>query len=95
MVRELREELAITVDPGDLSFAARLRGPRFEMTYFVVRSWLGEPCNAAPAEHDALARMAEDQLDGLVMSDPIALHGPVDASRVRYRTGASERPAAV
>lgn len=43
------------------------------MAYFVVSSWLGEPCNAAPEEHDALAWVTEIELDGLVMADPMTV----------------------
>jgi 8-oxo-dGTP diphosphatase len=73
LIRELREELAIEVDPGHVSLTARLRGPNFEMAYFLVSSWRGEPCNAAQEEHDELAWVTEGQLDGLVFADPAAL----------------------
>ena len=73
LIRELQEELAIAVDPAHVSLTARLRGPNFEMAYFLVSSWRGEPRNAAPEEHDELAWVAEDQLDGLVLADPATL----------------------
>lgn len=73
LIRELREELAIAVDPAHASITARLRGPNFEMTYFLVRSWRGEPRSAATEEHDALAWVTEGQHDGLVLADPAAL----------------------
>jgi len=77
LVRELREELGIEVAPSDAALFARLKGSNFDVGYYVVSSWTGEPHNAAPNEHVKVAWCSRGELPDLVFSDanilPIAM----------------------
>lgn len=64
LARELREELGIDADVSGEPFA-RVRAADFVMDVRVLDAWRGEPVNAAPEEHDAIAWMAADDLAGL------------------------------
>jgi 8-oxo-dGTP diphosphatase len=68
LVRELDEELGITVDPSALTpatFASTpLGGRRLLLLLFVCRSWRGEP---APLDADALRWICPAELTGIAM----------------------------
>jgi len=67
--RELCEELGIqAVVTGDPF--AHLQGDDFHMDVWVIDRWYGEPVNRDPREHDALAWLNRQELDGLRLADP-------------------------
>lgn len=69
LVRELREELGVdAVVAGDP--IARTVADDFVMDVWVVRTWSGEPVNAAPDEHDDVAWLAPDDLAGRALAHP-------------------------
>ncbi len=51
--RELAEELGIEVEPPASPWEV-LRDGDIELSVFLVDSWVGEPSNTAPDEHDEL-----------------------------------------
>lgn len=67
--RELREELGVeaqvTGDP-----IARTVTRSFVMDVWAVRTWSGEPVNAAPEEHDAIAWLSPEDLVGRALAHP-------------------------
>ena len=75
LVRELREELGIVVDPAGLDPSATLTPePGLTIHVWVVRAWSGEVSNLAPAEHDELGwftplEVAELELPDRVLVD--------------------------
>ena len=72
LVRELCEELGVTVDPADLEFSATvLPGPGLTVHVWVVRSWSGEPANREPAEHDALGWFSLSEVAELELPDRV------------------------
>jgi 8-oxo-dGTP pyrophosphatase MutT (NUDIX family) len=68
--REMHEEIGVTVDPAMMSLVARLSGPNFDVGYYRVDSWVGEPRNAAPEEHSEVGWFSAADLADLVFSDP-------------------------
>ena len=56
LVRELREELAVSVSERDLAPLpdAELVDDDLQLSVWRIESWAGDPVNAAPDEHDAL-----------------------------------------
>ena len=75
LVRELREELGIVVDPAGLESSITLTPePGLTIHVWVVRSWSGEVSNLAATEHDALGwftpvGVAELELPNRVLVD--------------------------
>lgn len=69
LVRELREELGVeaVVTGGPI---ARTVAADFVMDVWAVRTWSGEPVNAAPHEHDDLAWLAPGDLAGRALAHP-------------------------
>jgi 8-oxo-dGTP diphosphatase len=65
LVRELREELGITVSEPSSLPVQEIRGATFDMQIWLVDSWTGTPVNAAPDEHDAVAWFRISGLDSL------------------------------
>lgn len=66
--RECRGEIAIEVvktRPLEVS----LWNPNLEPHAFLVTDWQGEPINAAPEEHEALAWFSLDELPELTFAD--------------------------
>jgi len=66
LVRELAEELGVTVDhcsPAGLVEATDLR-----LTVFRVDGWTGDPVNRAPDEHDELRWCTTEDVVGLAMA---------------------------
>ena len=70
LVRELAEELDVTIDEptgdGDLI----LTGETWHLTVWVVRGWTGDPRNAQPDEHDDLAWFSLTSALELDFADP-------------------------
>jgi mutator protein MutT len=70
LVRELAEELDVTIEEpvgdGDL----RLEGEAWRLTVWVITTWAGEPRNVQPDEHDALAWFGLDAALALDFADP-------------------------
>jgi 8-oxo-dGTP pyrophosphatase MutT (NUDIX family) len=67
--RECREEAAVEVSDErrvDLDIA----DPDLVPHAFLITTWVGEPVNAAPEEHDALAWFRVDELAGLTLAHP-------------------------
>ena len=77
LVRELREELAITIAPPTGTPLATVTVPQFEMPVWVVDAWDGQVVNAAPDEHDAIGWFGPDE----VPEEDLAL--PVYAELIR------------
>ncbi|MDG6103882.1 NUDIX domain-containing protein [Dactylosporangium aurantiacum] len=65
LVRELREELAITVPAPPGPPLHELRTAAFDMQIWLVERWTGTPVNAAPEEHDAVAWFGKADLGDL------------------------------
>lgn len=64
LARELHEELGVDAHViGEPS--ARVRAADFVMDVWLVDAWSGELVDAAPHEHDAIAWLTADDLDGL------------------------------
>jgi 8-oxo-dGTP diphosphatase len=59
LVRELREEIGVTVRvPGnDCHF--RLSTEDFDMQVWVITEWVGDPTNKSPHEHDEISWFSE------------------------------------
>jgi len=55
LVRELREELDITVDEPSYRPMMTVRTSECDMRIWLVEAWTGTPNNAAPHEHDAIS----------------------------------------
>lgn len=82
--REAFEELGVAVRVTPSSLFARLEGVDYRVAYYLVDSWVGEPANAAPAEHVAVRWWPRDDLEDLCYAD----HNVVPILR-RALTGAA------
>ncbi|GAA2036139.1 hypothetical protein GCM10009756_31050 [Pseudokineococcus marinus] len=69
LVRELREELAVEAQVHGAPIA-RTVADTFVADVWAVHRWHGEPVNAAPDEHDALAWLDVGDLAGLDLAHP-------------------------
>ena len=65
LVRELREELGITVSEPSGPPIREIRTATFDLQVWLVDRWTGTPANAAPDEHDAVAWFETSDLDSL------------------------------
>jgi mutator protein MutT len=54
LVRELQEELGITIREPSQPPVAVIGAEDFRMQVWVIESWIGTPTNVAPEEHDDL-----------------------------------------
>lgn len=69
VVRECQEELGVRPrDPR--AFALSCAAPAVVMHGFVVERWDGDPVNAAPEEHDALAWVTASRLRQIELAHP-------------------------
>ena len=68
LVRECREELGIEVTAADDPLLVDLDDIR--LWVFVVRSWRGDPVNAAPEEHEVIRWFDVDALPTAELADP-------------------------
>ena len=67
--RELGEELGVTAVVTGAPFA-QVRGGDFRMDVWIIDRWNGEPANADPTEHDALAWLNDLEMAALRLADP-------------------------
>jgi mutator protein MutT len=65
LVRELREELGITVAQPSGPPIHEIGIAAADMQIWLIDRWTGTPVNAAPDEHDSVAWFAASDLDGL------------------------------
>jgi 8-oxo-dGTP pyrophosphatase MutT (NUDIX family) len=79
--REVREELGIVVEIRAASADSRLRGPNFDVAYFIFDSWVGTPVNAAPEEHVAIGWFTAAEVAELTLADAHLLPIVLDALR--------------
>jgi 8-oxo-dGTP diphosphatase len=86
LVRELREELGITITEPSGAPMWEIRADTADMQIWLVEVWTGTPVNAAPEEHDAIAWFEAGQLadlrlahDSYLTTFTRALAGPEDA----------------
>lgn len=72
LVREMREELGIRVDPptGAPDAVIRDEDAGFELSIWVVDAWDGEIVNAAPGEHDGIRWVTADDIEALSLAHP-------------------------
>ena len=72
LVRELREELGIIVDPTGLDSSSALTPePGLTIHVWVVRAWSGEVSNLAPEEHDELGWFTPVEVAELELPDRV------------------------
>lgn len=72
LVRELREELGVTVAPPGPP-ALQVAYPDWSLDAWVLDAWEGEPVNLAPHEHDALAWVDAAGAAALPLADAYVL----------------------
>jgi 8-oxo-dGTP pyrophosphatase MutT (NUDIX family) len=65
LVRELREELGLTIAEPSGPPMKEVCAEAFDMQIWLVDVWAGAPVNAAPDEHDAIAWFGLTDLAGL------------------------------
>jgi 8-oxo-dGTP diphosphatase len=70
LVRELAEELGVTITPPSHASAAAITTDQFHMRIWLIESWTGIPTNTAPDEHDHLIWADLDQAHGLDLAHP-------------------------
>jgi 8-oxo-dGTP pyrophosphatase MutT (NUDIX family) len=70
LVRELREELGITVPLPTAPEFSRLAADGYSMGIWVVTEWAGTPTNCSPDEHDDLAWFTSGELADLSLAEP-------------------------
>jgi mutator protein MutT len=69
LVRELREEIGVIVDPPTDDCHFRVSTDDFDMKIWVITDWTGDPINASPDEHDEIAWFSEAHVAGLDLAD--------------------------
>lgn len=69
LVRELREELGITITEPAGPELARFVAATYDMRVWLVQDWSGDPANTAPAEHDRIGWFTASELAGLRLAD--------------------------
>ncbi|BCY09134.1 hypothetical protein L3i22_042220 [Actinoplanes sp. L3-i22] len=65
LVRELREELGVTVAQPSGPAMREVGADTFDMQIWLVEAWAGTPVNAAPDEHDAIGWFSRAELGQL------------------------------
>ena len=75
LVRELDEELGVTIDVDLGHPVAHIvdpagQGGGLDITIWVVTSWRGEIVNRAPEEHDELRWFTRDEVPALKLAHP-------------------------
>ncbi|WP_430782249.1 NUDIX domain-containing protein [Actinoplanes sp. G11-F43] len=68
LVRELREELGITVPLPSGPPMREISADTFEMWIWLVDAWTGVPANAAPDEHDDIRWFGASELPHLQLA---------------------------
>jgi mutator protein MutT len=71
LARELSEELGVVVEAGALAVEpdSELVLADWHLSVWVIREWLGDPRNAAPAEHDRISWFSLAEIGGLRLGD--------------------------
>lgn len=70
LVRELTEELGVTVEPPNGSPWMTFSADGLELNVFLVDHWTEEPHNASPDEHDDIRWVSIDDLTRLDLAHP-------------------------
>ena len=70
LVRELAEELGITIAPPSRAPTAVMATDEFHMQIWLIESWTGIPTNSAPDEHDDLIWVSLEQAHDLDLAHP-------------------------
>lgn len=65
LVRELREELGVSITEPSGPEVARFVTAAFDMRVWLIGTWTGDLANAAPAEHDRIGWFEVSELAGL------------------------------
>lgn len=78
-VREVQEELGVAVAASDLEFVSTIVGDDFELKVYAASRWSGSVVNAAPEEHDEIAWLNPQELQGRPIAHP-ALGDAIDAA---------------
>lgn len=68
LIRELREELGVSISEFDDPPVAELRLEDMTLRIWRVDTWLGEPRNQAPEEHDTVGWFDLAQLEELELA---------------------------
>lgn len=72
LVRELQEELGISVDPATVGSRRTLTpDARLTIHVWVVRAWSGVVTNRAPTEHDVIGWFLPAEVAGLDLPDRV------------------------
>lgn len=71
LVRELDEELGISVETPEGPPWRTLRADGLELSVFLIDRWEGDPRNMAPDEHDTVEWVHTDDLAGLDYADQV------------------------
>lgn len=67
LARECREELGVEII--DLGDAVEATSRDVTLTVYIVRSWVGEPVNRAPSEHQEIGWFTAASLVGLPLAN--------------------------
>ncbi len=70
LVRELSEELGISIARPANGPTAVIAGDEFHMQVWLIESWTGVPSNTAPEEHDDLMWANLDRVHDLDLAHP-------------------------
>jgi 8-oxo-dGTP diphosphatase len=70
LVRELREELGVTVPLPTGVELARWQTSEFDCSFWIVEQWAGTPANVSVEEHDDLAWWPASAIAGLRLVHP-------------------------
>ena len=84
LVRELREEIGVEIEPPRDEPILRLVDG-LDLTVWLIKEWSGEVANAAPDEHDSVGWFALD--------DALALEVADEEYRVMFRQALGPTPA--
>jgi mutator protein MutT len=70
LVRELKEELDVVIDPPSHSPIAVINAADFRLLLWLIESWTGTPVNVAPEEHDEFAWVDRAEAGRLRLAHP-------------------------
>lgn len=69
-IREVQEELGVVVSTSDLAFVTAIVGDDFDLKVYTASRWSGAVINAAPHEHDEIAWLNPQDLEGRSLAHP-------------------------
>jgi 8-oxo-dGTP diphosphatase len=69
LVRELREEVGVEITAGSATFLHHDAHDDVDVFIWCVSSWVGEPSNAAPDEHDEIGWFRYTEARTLTLAD--------------------------